>query len=170
MEEKWLDIKGFNGQYQISSYGRVKSFKQNKKGKILAFGSSGKYFTVCLRKDGKPINYYIHRLVAEHFLADTYNTTLQVNHKDENPHNNNVENLEWITFEENLHYGTRDKRAILNRSKNIPHKRPVRCIETGIVYESLSQAARQNGVRDTSIRRACLGERKTSNNYHWEFV
>ena len=171
MEEQWAEIDNFE-DYQISSLGRVKSFKIDKdNGRILAYGSSGGYRTVVLRKDGKSYNKYIHRLVAQAFISndnpDIYN---QVNHKDENILNNCVYNLEWTTCKENNNYGTKIERAIFSRPDNIPHYRPVRCIETQKEYASISSAARDMQVRDTTIKRACDGIHKTCKGYHWEYI
>lgn len=169
MEELWAEIKGFE-DYQVSSLGRIKSFKQNKNGKILAYGSSGSYYTVILRKGNNIYNKYIHRLVAETFIPNVNNLS-QVNHKDENTHNNCVDNLEWVEAKTNNNYGTRTKKAIKNRDiKNIPHFRKVKCIETEQIYPSISEAARTIGVCDTSISRVCKGERKTCKGFHQEFV
>lgn len=170
MEEQWAEIKDFE-DYQISSFGRVKSFKQNKtEGKIISFGSSTVYLTVILRKDNKPYNKYVHRLVAEAFIPNPDNLP-QVNHKDENTHNNNVENLEWVDQKTNNNYGTHNQRVSEKRkTMEIPHFRKVRCIETGEVFPSLSEAGRTMGVRDTSIRKACVGTHKTCKGFHWEFV
>lgn len=169
MEEQWAEIKDFE-DYYISSKGRIKSFKQDKiNGKILAYGSSGKYYTVILRKNNIAYNKYIHRLVAEAFIPNKNNLP-QINHKDEDTHNNNVENLEWVTQKENNSYGTRTERMKSSRQKNIPHSRPVKCIELDKIFSSISEAARFVGVRDTSIRKACMGKLKTCKNFHWEFI
>lgn len=169
MKEQWAEIKDFK-DYYISSLGRVKSFKQDKvNGKILSYGSSGKYLTVVLRKDNHVYNKYIHRLVAEHFLLNSDNLP-EVNHKDEDTHNNCYLNLEWTDRITNNHYGTRNERAKNNRPKEVPRFRPVKCIETDIIYPSISAAAREMGVRDTSIRKVCIGKAQTCKNFHWIFV
>lgn len=169
MEEQWAEIKDFE-DYFISSKGRVKSFKRDKEnGKIMSFGSSGKYYTVVLRKNNKIYNKYIHRLVAETFIPNEKQLP-QVNHIDEDTHNNCVENLEWITQKDNNNYGTRLKRANSNRSENIPHYRPVKCIELNKIFPSISAAAREMNVRDSSIRKACIGKSQTCKQFHWEFV
>lgn len=169
MEEQWAEIKDFE-DYQISSQGRIKSFKQDKEnGKILSYGSSGKYYTIVLRKNGIPYNKYIHRLVAEAFIPNNNNFP-EVNHKDEDTHNNNIENLEWVSRQYNNDYGTRIERAKKNRQKNVPHFRPVKCIELNKIFPSISAAARFMEVRDTSIRKACIGKSQTCKKFHWEFV
>lgn len=99
--EIWKGINGYEGLYQVSNLGRVKS-----KRKILK-PINGEYLKVGLSKNGVQKTLYIHRLVAETFLG---RSNLQVNHKDENKHNNYVDNLEWISFKENMNYGTKQDR------------------------------------------------------------
>lgn len=111
MEEIWKDIKGYEGFYQISSFGRVKSFKKNRNGKILkGIKDTCGYFMVCLCKDNLSIRKSIHSLVALNFL-EKEKENLEVNHIDENKENNNIENLEWVTHKENINHGTRNKRT-----------------------------------------------------------
>ena len=119
--ETWKDIKGYEGIYQISDKGRVRSLDRldNKgrktHGRILAVKhDGGGYCQVALSKDGKQKYPKIHRLVALHFIPNPDNKP-QINHKDENKENNSVENLEWVTSKENANYGTRIDRCYKNR-------------------------------------------------------
>ena len=115
--EEWKDIANYEGIYQISNMGNVRSLDRIvhpnnqylQKGKILKPLDNGKYLFVTLRKDGVKENKYIHRLVAEHFLPNPlfYN---EVNHKDEDKHNNCISNLEWCTHSYNMNYGTRNEK------------------------------------------------------------
>ena len=94
--EKWKDIKGFDGVYQVSSSGLVKSLWY-KKERILKPGHTrGGYLQVVLCKGGCKFSYYIARLVANHFIVNPMNKK-EVNHKDGNKRNNTVSNLEWCT-------------------------------------------------------------------------
>lgn len=108
MVEIWKDVKDYEGKYQVSNLGRVKSliYKNNannriyKREKILKlFHDRNGYLRVDL-KMGKRKNAQVHRLVAIAFIDNTYNKP-QVNHKDKNKENNKVENLEWVTNGEN---------------------------------------------------------------------
>ena len=112
MAEIWKDIKGYEGLYQISNEGRVKSLKRwdvNKKTMIDANiimhpTDNGKgYKIVSLRKNTKRKNHYVHRLVAEAFIPKNGDKN-HVNHLDYDRGNNAVENLEWCTQKENIHY------------------------------------------------------------------
>lgn len=115
--EEWKDIKGYDGRYQVSNLGRVKSIwheqsvgigqrrlKRIDKERMVAITDNGKgYKLVSLSKNGKRKNEYVHRLVAEYFL-DKKDGANVVNHKDCNPSNNKASNLEWCSQQENIDY------------------------------------------------------------------
>lgn len=112
--EKWRDIKGYEGLYQVSNLGRVKSFVKwnghtyiNKPHIINGYNhecNGYKSKIVCLRKNGIKTEYRVHRLVASAFIENPLNKPY-INHKDGNPQNNAVDNLEWCTPKENVeHY------------------------------------------------------------------
>lgn len=120
--EIYKDIEGYEGLYQISNLGNVKSLerkviKGNGNGglyilpeRILKPGKGGNgYYLVVLSKDGKHKNKMIHRLVAEAFIPNP-DQLQYINHKDENPANNIVENLEWCTPKYNCNYGRRNEK------------------------------------------------------------
>lgn len=115
MIERWIDIQGYEGLYQISSHGNVRSLDRSKKanhnnyyiakGKLLKHSFNHKnYPEVALyNKEGKRRNHRIHKLVATNFLVKGSNQT-QINHKDGIKSNNNIDNLEWCTGEENIYH------------------------------------------------------------------
>ena len=129
MEEIWKPVKGFEGYYEVSNLGRVRSIdrvvvdtvrncERLLKGKILIQrDNSNGYKNVMFCKEHKLDNKYVHRLVAEIFLPNPDNLP-QVNHKDEDKSNNRVDNLEWCTSFYNNEYGTRKKRWYETRIKN----------------------------------------------------
>ena len=121
-DEVWKDIPGYEGLYQVSNLGRVKSMSRQKKHsynsvaqlkeKILTPINICGYHRVILRKNNKAHNKFIHRLVAEAFI-DNINNYNEVNHKDENKTNNRVDNLEWCSHKYNINYGSGNiKRSI----------------------------------------------------------
>ena len=170
--EIWKDIVGYEGLYQVSSLGRVRSLDRtiftsngprNYKGKMLkpCIDSQNKYYYVYLC--GK--HFSIHRLVAEAFIPNPEGKET-VNHINEKKDDNRVENLEWMTYKENLNYGERTIKASKSRGK------PVVCIETGIVYFSGREAQRQTGIDQSTIGKVCRNTNKdlTAGGYHWKFV
>jgi hypothetical protein len=114
MKETWKSIEEFEGLYEISNYGRIKSFQKNKRsGYILkVINSSGWYLSTSLIKDKIRKTYRIHRLVAKAFISNPDNKS-QVNHKDGNKQNNNVQNLEWVTPSENIQHAIKFKPSII---------------------------------------------------------
>ena len=140
MEEEWRDIKGYEGVYQVSNFGRVKScerevhfvkntgtkFTKHFRERILSPNlSTPGYLTVMLYKDncnGGPKQsrrLQIHRLVAEAFIPNPNNYP-QINHKDEDKSNNCVDNLEWCTRKYNMNYGTLPSRiSVKNKGRKL---------------------------------------------------
>lgn len=124
MEELWRDIEGYEGLYQVSNFGRVKSFDTKdkldriRKGRVLK-GRKDKYgyIQVGLYKQGVASKKKIHRLVAEAFISNPENKP-EVNHIDEDKTNNIISNLEWVTAKANLNHGTRNERS--SRKQSIP--------------------------------------------------
>ena len=107
MEEEWRAIPGYPG-YEISNFGQVKSYRQYKNGKILVLHSNKKgYLQVCLRDiEGAQATHYVHRLVLSTFSPVENYENLTVDHIDCNPSNNRLDNLRWLTAEENLKRAT----------------------------------------------------------------
>ena len=120
--EQWKDIKGYEGLYQVSNLGNVKALKKragksirNEKLLKTYIDKYGYVYTI-LCKNNKTHLATIHRLIAEAFIPNPNNLP-QINHKDENKQNNNIDNLEWCTCKYNINYGTRTKRAFEKRRK-----------------------------------------------------
>lgn len=170
IEEQWLDISGYEGLYQISNFGRVKSF-YFKNPRILKPHKVKGYSNVELYKNKKKKQFYIHRLVMENFCPIENMNVLDVNHKDEDKSNNHISNLEWMTHKDNLNYGSRAEKARMKmQGKNSSRSKKVRCIEKDVIYEALREAERQLGIPTTNISKACKGKIKTAGGYHWEYV
>lgn len=116
MKEIWKDIPGYEGYYQASNLGRIKSLlfqnnmynKKFPREKILKPKvSKNKCSRVDLWKDGKHKTWLTYRLVAITFLENNLNTNLTINHKDGNRLNNNINNLEWVSLKDNIRHGFR---------------------------------------------------------------
>lgn len=104
--ENWIEVDEFEGGYQISTYGRLKSLKHKKPIIIKPFLSQKGYLRVSLSKDNKPHQYFVHDLVAKAFVANPENKP-EVNHEDGYKFNNYFENLTWVTPKENIAHAVR---------------------------------------------------------------
>lgn len=169
--EIWKDIKGYEGKYEISNFGRVKSHIKigtptYYKTPIL---STPGYYTVCLSKDGK-VSYSvgIHRLVAEAFVENTDKTKTEVNHKDGDKLNNYYENLEWVTRKENNEHAI--KSGLRKYVKSIEQY----TLDDELVNIFTSSAEAGNflgkGKRtNTHILNCCKGKISTAYGYKWKY-
>lgn len=172
MTEIWKDIVGYEGLYQVSNLGRVKSLpKYDRKGRfhserIKAPANNGTgYLVVNLKHDGKQQMRTVHRLVAEVFLPND-NTSLEINHIDGDKSNNCVNNLEWCTRSENIRH------AVKNGLHTYFGQRKVECVERGIVFNSIDDAEKWVGVKGNRLSNVCQQKRgaKTCGGYHWRYV
>lgn len=172
LNEEWKDIKGYEGMYQVSNKGRIKSFRIDKTGKLMSIRLVKGYPKVTFKVNGIPKDYYVHRLEMETFNPIENMENLDVNHIDENKENNDLSNLEWLTHKENVNYGTRGKRAgdALKGDKS-PLSKPVECIETGKQFNGLREVERILGIPATHISRACKRpDFRTAGGYHWKYL
>lgn len=172
-EEIWKDVVGYEGLYQVSNLGRVKSVERTLNNgykwqeKILKLTKKPRgYLRVHLCKNGTCRDEFVHRLVAIAFIPndDIFATT--VNHKNEDKTDNRVENLEWLSLGDNLRYSNAGPNG--NRFGGKHHRaKQVRCIETGEVFDCAADVARLLGLHSvsSSIRNCCR-----AGGYHWEYV
>ena len=181
MKEIWKDIPGFEGGYQASTLGRIRSldrtivrgasrtrgpYRAHLKGKILVQVTGTKGYQFVPLGKANPSN-SVHRIIAKTFLPNPDNKPM-INHIDGNVKNNRVENLEWCTNQENQIHAVR----VLHRPQGAYQNKPVKCVETGEIIENTMRAAKENKQVANRIRMVANGYygRKTCCGYHWEFV
>lgn len=156
------DIQGYEGLYAITDQGQVWSYR--KKGFLVPRDKNGYYQVHLTDRDGKLIDYAIHRLVAQAFIPNPENKPT-VQHEDEDKHNNNVSNLSWATYSEQVNYGTRNERTAMAISI------PVYCVELNKVFIGATAAAKEVGLSSGStITQCCRNPKKTAAKYHWRYA
>lgn len=160
IKEVWKDIIGFEGYYQISNLGNVKSLERfvprKVKERFLKPRIKKDYYYVKLSKNGFSKHYPIYRLVAIAFIPNPNNKPC-IDHINGCKKDNSVYNLRWVTHKENTN----------NPSTNIT--KPVLCIETNTVYPSVCEAAKHFNLHQSNISSACIKNRK-SGGYHWKYL
>lgn len=177
MSEIWKDIKGYEGLYQASNLGRIKSLRNyHQTGRILkTFKRPNGYLIVTLCNRGKQTTKSVHRLVAETFIEKESNKD-QVNHKNGNKEDNRVDNLEWCTCKENINHawenglskvtkGMREHCKAYNIKINQYNK------DMGIIkqWESASQAGRELNIFQQAIVNCLKGRSKTAGGFIWKY-
>lgn len=189
IEEIWKDIPCYEGLYQVSNFGNVRSItfrnckctKNRIKNLKLTFDKRN-YLRVSLYKKGKMNTFQVHRLVALTFMPDKSNfksmpeedrnkinlDKLEVNHKDEISNNNKLENLEWCTRAYNSHYATGIKRMGIAHRKEVIQK----TIDNNIIrkWNSIKEASESLNICNVAIFNCCKGKSKTCNGYRWEYA
>ena len=173
--EEWRDIKGYEGRYQVSNLGMVRDLgaetvvhrlggthKRRLKPKLLTVSvSKTGYNTVSL--NGKTTK--LHRIIAEAFIPNP-DSLLIINHKNGVKTDNRLENLEWCTHAYNLQHAAHT----LGTMNLIHPMRRVVCLDTGKVYDSLAEAARDTGAREQNIWHVCNGHWHKTANLRWRYV
>lgn len=170
--EIFKDIEGFEGLYQVSNLGKVKSlnYRHKKIEKILKpFKNNYGYLIVILWKDGKYKHFTVQRLVADAFIPNPENKP-EVNHKNELKDDNRSENLEWCDSKYNINYGTRNERLSKKLTNRKDLSKRILCVETNTVYLSSMEAERQIGINHSNIIDCLKGKRKTAGKFHWKYA
>lgn len=189
--ELWRDIQGYEGLYQVSNYGRVRSLERTIidkngrkmwfKGKILKYGKTKKgYLYVCLCNNGDTYCPYIHKLVAQEFIPNPNNYDV-VHHIDHDPTNNRVENLVWMKSEQHYLEHMDERGEAVKESKSIPVYQYTLDRKYVREWESASEAAKTLGLSKSDISACCRGgffsktrnkwvNRTQAYNYIWSFV
>lgn len=184
-KEIWRDIKGYEGLYEVSDLGNVKSLERSivrKDGTSYYIAErilrprkkSEGYLDVALNKDGKAKHYRVHRLVAEMFIPNPENKP-EVNHINANKSDNRVENLEWATREENIHHAIKEGLAT-TCVKNNKRSKPVAQYDKNNIlieiYPSMREAERQTGIHQGDICKCCKKEKHhiTAGGFIWAYA
>ena len=172
MKEIWKDVNGYEGLYQISNTGRIKSLshyarnnvnggKRLTKGRILSqYKIPNGYFKVQLSKNGVRKKHYLHRIVAKAFLNNKDNLS-DVNHIDGNKGNNFVENLEWCNH--------RDNQIHMVKNRMTSTAKPVLCVETEKAFSSMTEAEKETGFDRHFIKKSCESGNDYKG-YHWRMI
>lgn len=177
-QEVWKPVVGYEGYYEVSNLGRIKSVERTvimKNGVLrpiherIMRPSAQKtgYLNITLSKCGELQRHVrVHRLVAEAFIPNPNNLP-EVNHKDENKQNNRADNLEWCDRRYNNIYGTAKLRAMITQGK------PVLQLKDGKIingWPSAGMAAAFTDATQGGISSCCRGEMKTSGGYEWKLA
>lgn len=182
--EEWRDCVGFEGFYQVSNEGRIRSIAvYSAKYNRVIQRKTPHYNSIETTRDGYKrvllclygVHHHcaVHRLVAQAFIPNPENLK-EVNHKDENPSNNMLSNLEWCSREYNANYGTLPKR-ISKRSMNA-EKSSKAVFQYSLdgtfitAYPSAKEAQRQTGANADVICRVCKGKAKQSGGFRWSYA
>lgn len=172
MSEKWIDIKGYEGIYQVSNLGNIRQIRKRnnayncyyKTERLMKLQKTRKgYLRIQLNNDiEKRKTFAVHRLVAEAFIPNPDNLP-QINHIDENKENNNVNNLEWCDNKYNANYGRRNES---HKKKIIQKDLDGKIIK---IWDSIADIERNMNIKSSNISAICKGLRKTAKGYRWEY-
>lgn len=177
--ETWRPIRGYEGLYEVSNTGKVRSVdrktprKDNSvmvnKGRELKLNTTPKgYLRVTITKECKKKNFLVHRLVAEAFVLNLEELE-QVNHLDGNKANNDFSNLEWTTnYQNHIHAEYEGLRPPELRSRPVQQL----TLDGEVVgnYPSISACAKHMGIKDSRVGDVCHGRRKSAHGYRFKFI
>ena len=166
-KEEWKDIPKYNGRYQISNLGRVRSYVHSKWKMMRTTKNGAGYLIVGLTYHGKTKLFLVHRLVAESFVPNPNNYPI-VNHKDENKSNPIYSNLEWCTYiyNHNYIYDTNRKREYPYGRKIYQYTKDMKIIKT---WDSIREASRMLNIHPYCISLCCRNKLSTSGGYIWRY-
>lgn len=185
--EEWRAVSGYEGFYEVSDLGRVKSLDRFifynksainptlKNGIILKQSETDErgYVRVQLTVDKKEYRQYVHIIVAEHFIPNPDNKRT-VNHKKGNKKDNRKISIEWQTYGENHEHSYRELGRIHSQvgktGYNNNQSKEILCVTTGMVYGSLSEASRDLNIPFQNISKVCLGKRHTAHGLSFKYI
>ena len=171
-EEIWKPIDDSKGKYEVSSFGNIRNSETKR---LIKQTRTRQYSYVSMWYGGKRVRKTVHGLVLRTFSPNN-GGDLQINHKDENPRNNRLDNLEWCTASYNSSYGGRSRRMLDTRLRNgvAKRERPVFGIrgDEKLYFKSISLAARETGIDFSNIAKCCRSScyNKTAGGYEWRYA
>lgn len=171
-EEIWRPILKSGGKYEVSNFGEVRNFYTKR---VIRQTKTRSYCYVSMWYGNKRVRKAVHRLVAEAFISNP-KCLPQINHKDENPSNNNSKNLEWCTASYNAKYGNRNKKMLETRTEKDrkTRKRPVYGVKDGrkTYFDSILSASRKTGIDFSNISKCCRSNcyNKSAGGFRWEYA
>ena len=177
--EIWKDIEGYEGLYQVSNRGRVKSLSRKVTNAMFSINehfvkvvdNGHGYKSVSLWKDNKGKHFYVHRLVALAFVPNS-NGYKYINHKDEDKSNNDVSNLEWCTAKYNCNYGNHTKKLKKSYILN-GNNRPIDVYDMKgtflKTFDCSNDVCRELNIGRRSLYSVCHGVVKSSKGYRFAF-
>lgn len=166
--EVWKDIPGYEGKYQVSNLGRVKSLNYNRQRiekNLRIYVSEDGYARIYLSKESKKKDYLLHRIVADAFVPNPHNKS-EINHINGVKSDNRAENLEWCSRSENEKHawvsglGTHYLRQVVQYDMQ---RNPLK------EWESIKTAGNETGIERRNINACCQGKRKTAGGYIWRY-
>lgn len=175
-KEKWLPVVGYESLYEVSNFGNVRrlptiqinsrGIKRKLKGHIVPIYKKARYLYCDLTNNGITKHYRVHILVAKSFIPNP-NDLPEVNHKDENKLNNNVDNLEWCDRIYNANYGNATKKIAKALGKPVLQYDLFGNLKNE--YPSISECCRINGYNMSFISNCCNGKYKRAYGFIWKF-
>lgn len=187
---QWKEIPGYDGKYEVSTYGNVRCVNYRKSGKSQNMKlslSRHNYYMVTLRQHGKNVNRSVHRLVAITWIPNPNNLP-EIDHINSNPSDNRLENLKWCTKEENLQnpftIAKRKNKESVPYSKNpitdearkrISERMSKPVIQMDLLgryigeYPSIKAAGEITKVHQAAINKCCRGKTRSAGRYKWKY-
>lgn len=168
--EEWRPIKGYEGQYEVSNHGRIKSLSREENNRTLKdrimkqyVGKTG-YMQVRLCKNNQTKLWKVHDLIAKSFIENPYDFPI-VNHKDGNKINNDISNLEWCSYSHNIKHayrtGLRMMRPIEQRTKDGSFVKK---------WDCATDASKGTGINLSHIWGCCNHQRKSAGGFKWQYI
>ena len=173
--EEWRDVKGYEGKYQVSNLGNVKSLNYHRMGisKVLTPRKCKTgYLRIGLCKSSNKKTYNVHKLVAQAFLENPNNLP-SINHKDENKENNRADNLEFCTQAYNNAYGTHNERVGKAHRNRKDQSKPIIATDANgkeTYFPSVKEAERLWGVDHSGVCKVLKGKYERMYGYEWRYA